>query len=77
VPAPKGLRDGNVSQSVIAVLRHALSQQNCSIDVETAEKGAIFSLDVVGEDLDGEVPHAHLSIEVLELALHHDVECLE
>lgn len=51
--------------------------QNCSIDVEATQKGPVLCLDVVGEDLDGEVAHAHLSIEVLELALDHDVERLE
>jgi hypothetical protein len=29
------------------------------------------------ENLDGEIAHATLSIEVLELALDHDVECFE
>ena len=31
----------------------------------------------MGEDLDGEVAHAHLAVEVLELALYHNVERLE
>ena len=31
----------------------------------------------MGEDFDGEVPHAHLSVEVLKLALYHDVEGFE
>ena len=51
--------------------------QNCFVDVQSAEQGPVLCLDVVREDLDGEVAHAHLSVEVFELALHHDVECLE
>jgi hypothetical protein len=31
----------------------------------------------VRENLDGEITHAALSVEVLELALDHNVECFE
>ncbi len=56
--------------------RHLVSQ-NCSIDVEAAKQGAILGLHIVREDFDGEISHAHLSIEVLKLAFDHNVERFE
>ena len=51
--------------------------QNCSVDVKSAQQSPILGLDVVRENLDCEVAHAHLPVKVLELALHHNVEGLE
>jgi len=59
------------------LLKLLLGSQNCSIDVEAAQQSSVLRLNVVREDLDSEVAHAHLSVEVLELALDHNVERLE
>ena len=44
---------------------------------QTLQESLVLALHVVGENLDGEVSHALLSVVVLELSFHHDVKALE